>query len=223
MKKIQPKTKLIKQKGIIMKKGFTLGELYITMGIIGVLAAVLLPVMKSAMPDKNASMFRKAYYTTERIVSELINDDDLYPDNDDKDEKYLANTERVKYKNELYEGNTKFCALFLEKLNPKENNGCLKNAQFGLGVAAKNVNAKTADNIEWGVRRPENSSGRASVISVDVNGSQKPNCYYNIKNCKEPDRFFIFVDYDGTVSTSADSYKYLNQSKIFEPKKGEED
>ena len=49
-----------------MKKGFSLGEMIVTIGIVGFLAAVLLPVLKSILPNQEMLMFKKAYYITER-------------------------------------------------------------------------------------------------------------------------------------------------------------
>ena len=62
------------------KKAFTLTELLIALGVIGVLAAILLPVISNLLPDQNAIMAKRAYYATQNIVSEMINDADCYPD-----------------------------------------------------------------------------------------------------------------------------------------------
>ena len=44
-----------------MKKGFTLAELLITMGIIGVIAAILAPAIGNLMPDSNKGKVLKVY------------------------------------------------------------------------------------------------------------------------------------------------------------------
>ena len=61
-------------------------------------------------------MFKKAYYIAERIVYELVNDDDLYPS---KEGLYsgLDNTTEANYNGTTYSGNTKFCSLFAHKVN----------------------------------------------------------------------------------------------------------
>ena len=100
-----------------MKKGFTLGEMVVTIGVVGFLAMVLLPVIKDVMPNQEQVMFKKAYYTTERAVAELVNDEELYPEAEDGQTDYLGNTVEIEYKGEKYGGESKFCELFASKLN----------------------------------------------------------------------------------------------------------
>lgn len=54
------------------KQGFTLGEIAITIAVVGFLAAMFLPMIKNAIPNQEQLMFKKAYYLTERSVSELL-------------------------------------------------------------------------------------------------------------------------------------------------------
>ena len=50
------------------KQGFTLGEIAITIAVVGFLAAMFLPMIKNAIPNQEQLMFKKAYYLTERSV-----------------------------------------------------------------------------------------------------------------------------------------------------------
>lgn len=61
-------------------KAFTLTELLIALGVVAVLCAILMPVVNSLRPNQNIIMAKRAYYTVQSIVSELINDDSCYPD-----------------------------------------------------------------------------------------------------------------------------------------------
>ena len=56
-----------------MKKltAFTLGEVLVVIGIIGIIATILLPVINEMQPDRRKVMFKKGYATIERIVTEL--------------------------------------------------------------------------------------------------------------------------------------------------------
>ena len=63
-----------------IKKGFTLAELLIALGVVGILVAILMPVIFSIIPDQNEIMAKKAYYTVQSVVSEMINDGSCYPD-----------------------------------------------------------------------------------------------------------------------------------------------
>lgn len=59
----------------LFKKGFTLGEMLICLGIISVVVAIMIPAAMSKKPAKNKSLFRKAYYNTEKIVYDLVNEE----------------------------------------------------------------------------------------------------------------------------------------------------
>ena len=62
------------------KKAFTLTELIIALGVIGILAAVLMPIIANMLPDTNAIMAKRAYYAVQNVVSDMINNGDCYPD-----------------------------------------------------------------------------------------------------------------------------------------------
>jgi len=66
-----------------MKKlrGFTLTELMIALVVLGILVAVVAPAIMKTRPNKNKMMVKKAYYIAEGVVSDLINNPELYPDN----------------------------------------------------------------------------------------------------------------------------------------------
>ena len=98
---------------MIFKKSFTLSEIMIAMAVLGIIVAACVPIIMSMTPNKNAIMIRKAYYTTEQIISELINDENYYPDGDlsNEDEVTVAGT------NITAGGEQKFRCLFVSKLN----------------------------------------------------------------------------------------------------------
>lgn len=61
------------------KKGFTLAEILIAMGVLGIIATVLLPVVIQSSPNQSKVMFRKAYSSLQNAVNAMINDDNNYP------------------------------------------------------------------------------------------------------------------------------------------------
>ena len=63
----------------IKRKAFTLSELLIALGVIGVLTAIVMPIVFSLAPDQNVLMAKRAFYTTETIISNLMNDNFCYP------------------------------------------------------------------------------------------------------------------------------------------------
>lgn len=61
------------------RRAFTLAETLITIGILGVVAAIVVPTLMHAMPSNNRVMFKKAYATLEQVISSLSNDTANYP------------------------------------------------------------------------------------------------------------------------------------------------
>ena len=82
-------------------KAFTLAEIMIVLGVIGVLTAILLPVALQSTPNENVMKFKKGHNALLSTVRELVNSDEYYldgdlgkkPDGSDVDDtKYLCNT-----------------------------------------------------------------------------------------------------------------------------------
>lgn len=168
-------------------------------------------------------MFKKAYYLTERSVSELVNDEDYYPEiDDDVDAKqYFGNTVKVVSQGRQYEGTTKFCELFAMRLNKASDVDC-KAKTFTNG--ANPVGTLTAaDGIVW-ILPVSNFANEttAEKIYLDVNGNKKPNCFYDKDKCKTPDRFTIKVYQDGRVEADGTmEIEYLNKINISKDSKAE--
>ena len=63
----------------LFKNGFTIAEMLICLAIISMVVAMVIPAAMSKKPNRNKAMFRKAYYNLERAVSELVNDESIFP------------------------------------------------------------------------------------------------------------------------------------------------
>lgn len=192
---------------IFMKKlkGFTLTELMVAMGVIGILVAVVTPAIMKTRPNKNKMMIKKSFYTAEQIVSTLINDERLYPDmkeicdrgvveGEDPTKVYCAfgfdYDNSVRYEGETYAGNTKFTDLFVSRLNVKTED-------------ATNHIYYTTDGIKWDLSQTigkwtkgkdragkfDDQTNAAGIgkITVDVNGDEAPNCRESAENCSADD------------------------------------
>ncbi len=61
-------------------KAFTLAEVMITLTVIGIITAVIIPVAINSKPDENIMKFKKAHNTLYKTISELINSDKYYLD-----------------------------------------------------------------------------------------------------------------------------------------------
>lgn len=155
---------------------FTLTELLVALGVVAILCAILMPVIFNLIPNQNTIMAKRAYYTVQTIVSELINDEACYPDKTSSvtDRKIGfddgAGTANCLKWDETYinggDQNTKFRTLFLDKL--------------GMDHVANNTVFSTSDGINWVFANTSFSTaatnGGSTSLYIDVNGDEKPNC-----------------------------------------------
>lgn len=184
------------------KPAFTLGEVLMTLAIIGVIAALLIPMIKQIQPDKQKVLFKKAYTNVERVVTELVNDEYLYPEADGK--QGLDNTTSVTVNDRSYGGANKFCELFAMKLNTLEND---------VNCGGTNVSFITNDSIAYYM--PSSTFATEATITIDTNGDKAPNCKFNTGTCKTPDRFEILVAPDGGIRVTGDLEKdYLRSTSV---------
>lgn len=57
-----------------MKKGFTLSEVLITLVILGVIAAITIPVLNQTRPDRDMVTYQKALYNVQGAMSNVMQD-----------------------------------------------------------------------------------------------------------------------------------------------------
>ena len=194
-------------------KGFTLTEVIIAMAVMGILAAVLIPAITKVTPDSDSILFKKAYSTLEKTVSELINDDMSYPadlptqassDNPKRNVQpgfaYTTTTTDMG----VPAGNDKFCYLFSQKMNTAGTPNCTLVNPANLTTPAFITN----DGVAWYFLGALNTftliddMAQAKQIFVDVNGAKAPNCGNAASPCvgtTQPDRFQMGVRYDGKI------------------------
>ena len=167
------------------KNGFTIAETLVALAIIGVLAGIMLPVLNNSRPNQEMVLLKKAYYLTGQAVSELINDDTLYPETDNN--LGFANTEPVEYRGQTYRGNTKFCGLLAAKMNSTCNNGSFT----------------TSDGMNWTVSNGSFSAitpvgGFANSATVRVNVRRnETQCLDSNQRCRKPNTFDLIISRDG--------------------------
>ena len=64
------------------KQAFTLAETLIVLIVIGILAAILLPVARNIAPDRNLMKFKKAHTTLGNVIRELVSSEQYYANGD---------------------------------------------------------------------------------------------------------------------------------------------
>ena len=64
------------------KHAFTLAEVMITLTVIGIITAVIMPVAFQSKPDENIMKFKKAHNTLYQVISTLVSSDKYFLDGD---------------------------------------------------------------------------------------------------------------------------------------------
>ena len=55
-----------------MKKAFTLTELLIALAVLGLLIAILTPIISNLIPEQNALMAKRSYYAVQTLISDML-------------------------------------------------------------------------------------------------------------------------------------------------------
>lgn len=160
-----------------LNNAFTLTELMIALGVIAILCAILLPVIFNLMPNQNTIMAKRAFYATQTIVSELINDESCYPDKTS-----AVNNPRIGFDDGF--GGTN-CAKWDETKPNDSTTKFITLFKDRLGVDGDATTFTTPDGITWAFTDAQfayvkNGDGGSIKLSVDVNGTDtnkgRPNC-----------------------------------------------
>ena len=189
----------------MLKKGFTLQELLITMGIVGIISALVIPGVVNMMPDKNKTMYVKAYNTLTNETADILSDESLFWDtnfNVDAYEEFgLYSTEQPQIEpyssDDNCKGETKFPAILSHRLN-------IKGEPSYNGAT---TTFTTNDGINWNFETSEVSitggAGLGYRIDVTINldpsdNNASHNCLYSA-TCTKPNQFKFEIDNDGGV------------------------
>lgn len=186
-------------------KAFTLSEVIVTMGILGILAAMLIPSVVKIKPDAKKIMFKKAYATLERSISEMLGDSATYSSVDTITPGFL-NTDTTGITDTIFTNNpaNKFCYVFAQKMSTL---GVVDGTACPVGGPSGTFT--TTDGIKWTIPIPQGftNTGNYVNIMIDVNGAKGPNCgdpsnssgYTACTGSNTPDRFYVGVRYDGKI------------------------
>ena len=203
---------------IMRKTAYTLAETLLTLGIIGVVAALLLPAVKNLRPDNEKVMEIKAYDSLTSIVKTIASNSAIYPVSDNNNLDYtkypLLNptmpVDRLYNGDNKYVGTNKFCELLGDNLGVEASNRNCSSTIYNYSDASfnDNISFTTKNGMQWIVALPaldsiNITSRKASWqrdVYVDVNGTAGKNCIYNSATCTKPDRFKFIVSPDGVVT-----------------------
>ena len=193
-----------------LNKAFTLTELLVALGVIGILCAILLPIIFNIMPNKSTIMAKRVYYTVQTVVSDLINDEACYPDltSASDTEKRVGFDDGFGYPNCSAWGgtehtetidtegdpNVKFKTLFLDKLG-----------QTDIDAAQSNTTFATADGVEWAIH----TTGASGSYSNKIAGAESCN-----GRQKGFDRFTMAVYADGKIKINENDTWAINAIQV---------
>ena len=176
------------------RRGISLAEMLLALAIVGILAAILMPVLKSSQPDKMEMLHKKASYIVEHVVADIAFDEDLYPPTTTKTG--LGSIGAVKVDGVTYAGEEKFCELFASRVNKMP--GSVTNCAAGKKTFT------SVEGIDWYLPVANfDGSKPYEEIKFDVNGSKAPNCTYDENTCPEPDTFVYYIKPTGKLYTNS--------------------
>lgn len=147
--------------------GFSLPEVLIAVGILGILMAVLIPTLKGAKPDQNEILHKKATFIVNRVINEIATDEFLYPNSGEY--RGLSNTNAVTVNGQIHQGKTKFCTLFASRLNRASGSN--------VECADGKKSLTSIEGIDWYLPISDFKDVDFASIVVDVNGDKKPNSF----------------------------------------------
>ena len=207
------------------RQAYTLTEVLITLGVIGVLSAILLPMANKLKPDTNKIMYLKMYDSLKEATSQIINDESYYTSSVD-----LTNRGGYKYNIAEYplldtytpkningnvvSGTTAFPLLLREAFGGTDNNGSFTTKTNNMTVS---INANTQnEHILTGGNGDDTTL--FYTVEVDINGNEGPNSFYNPQNQNlVPDRFrFIITSTGKVIASDVYGQLYLNSRTNFQ-------
>ena len=185
----------------MIKKGFTLGETMLTLIILGIIAALTVPVLKNNFNSEktNKYLYKKAFNTFSEAVYQVINDENLY----DSDEGHP-------FQEESHNGKS-ICENIVAKMNTTNIDCTSSDIDENAVNFNKDFNPSfiTADGMRWYMSKKNKMSDSGSnwttvfgsgdsdlfsfIVYVDVNGKEG-------KSIEDEDVFRILLLDTGKVT-----------------------
>ena len=216
------------------KNGYTLAEVMITLGIIGVLAAIMLPMANKLRPDSTKAAYLNNYDALVTAINGVVNNEDIYPTIRKVDGRNFSQSPLLNYAaaevdgTQIDAGRNKLCSVLKETLRTEAHNAELdvdKEKVCSTTRVSDNLNATTEfsrdftakNGTQFMIRRPisRNNNGiyYRTDIYMDINGDEGNNCIYDADSCPNPDRFKFFVSANGQILPADPMGRYYLETR----------
>lgn len=192
--------------GAKMKKtGFTLAELLVTLGVVGVVAALVAPAVSNMIPDRDKMLLLKKYNEVAEINTVLLDNSQLYFTKNTGDRNNIAclglgctqQPVLAPYNTPDYAGDKKYPNLLASMLGVKKEDVTFnsKGAQFTTKDGTSyTVNFLTSQNASL-------AKHGAAQLWISLKGEKDDLLLYQFNN-KKPKAYQFIVKTDGSVLPS---------------------
>lgn len=229
------------------KRAYTLAEILIALGIIGVLAAVLAPMANKFKPDTSKVLYLNTYDALATSITDMATNGAYYVEDNGTfnfSTYPFANLDRyvdsTNPQHTIPAGVGKFCRVLAENFNILEapNDVCRNNTQFNPDNDNFEASFTSKNGVEFmvyteaNVPHNDNTNTYLTEIIIDINGHRNNNdnnrnhgedCIFdsnNLNACKRPDRFTFKVSADAEfIPTDEMGMRYLESRTSLKYKK----
>ena len=156
------------------RKGFTLSEVLISVGIVGIIAAIMLPMVNKYRPDENKIKYLKAYNSLMELMPVVVNNRKAYPLMNSEDgvvyNEYplLNTTASIEIDGKKYSGVEKFCRLVAMGMNTTGTISCPSTYDTSA-IPDFQPSFETVDGTQFMIQTSITSGTYKSDIYIDVN------------------------------------------------------
>lgn len=219
------------------RRAYTLAEILIALGIVGILAAVMLPMVNKYKPDTTKVLYLNTYDALAETISDMASNGAYYTEDNGVflfSQYPFANlddyVDSTNERHRIAGGRNKFCRVLAENFNIiNETNelNCDNNLMVNTGAGFRpSFTHKNGVEFMVGTNtnapRQNNNIYQTDIV-IDINGVDNgENCVYR-NDCQKPDRFTFKVSADAEfLPTDEMGIRYLETRTNLKYKKVED-
>lgn len=171
----------------MFKKGFTVAEILVALGVIGIVAAISSPILSNVIPDRDKISMLKAYKNLNDITQEIVNDPGYYINGTNCEGLGCTDQALAISNDTTYSGNGKYANLLARSFNGEDKKA--------TKISDTVYTFEAADNSSWKIEK----NGSNHYVTVDINGSDEGKNSHYTSEVKKPDQFIFLVKPNGAI------------------------